>query len=91
MEIPTAIGYEYATEKEEKLVSLVDGPLLPAYSRVPTNLECEIQVQCVCLCVVCFLDPHILYSLVMIRSFTINGLSLKISVHLTIAVRSHGY
>lgn len=54
---------------------------MPA-SRVPTSPECEIQVQCVCLCVVCFMDPHILYSLVMIRPFTESynhqcGLSFK--------------
>ena len=59
---------EYDTRKTINL-RLVDSPnALP--TAVPTSPKCEIQVQCVCLCVVCFMDPHILYSFVITRPFT---------------------
>lgn len=81
MTTPTGMGQldEHAPGKRINW-QLVDSPnTLP--TAVPTSPECEIQVQCVCLCVVCFMDPHILYSLVMIRPFTksitISGLSFK--------------
>lgn len=82
MTTPTVIGQLYDEYTAGKRVNweLVSGwSQFPAYSRVPTSPECKIRVQCVFLCVVCFMDPQILYSLLMIRSsqnpVTTNALS----------------
>lgn len=52
MEIPTAIGYEYATEKEEKLISLVMVPYcLPTAECQPAwSVKFKFNV---CACVWC--------------------------------------